>query len=366
MCPAEFETPEFDPVEDSSLECRPSCRQTGLYNSIRVPPPYRRRTQTKRVPLNSDQPPREVITVLGTIRPEEMGITQTHEHLFLDAMGHYPHYEYVIDDEDLIAQEVQEYLTRGGRTICDVTLEEIGRNPEALVRLSKRTGLQVIMGCGWYREFNYPKYVEELTSRELAEILVREIEVGVGNTGIRAGFIGEIGTGRHFVKPAEERVFRASALAQARTGVAITTHTTRWGTLAMEQMAMLEEFGADLSRVIIGHLGDRIGVHHLLPIAEKGVYLEVDNIGYLDYQPEWVRADNVANLVKEGFGDRVLLSEDICTLKHLKYAGGKGYGYLLEVFLPLLRERGITDEQIHQMLVVNPARVFSRECRHAG
>lgn len=311
--------------------------------------------------MNYESDSREVITVLGTIRPEEMGITQTHEHLFLDAMDHYPGYEYVIDDEDLIAQEVQEFIQRGGKTICDVTLDEIGRNPEALARLSKRVGMHVLMGCGWYREFGYPKIVEELTSRELAEVLVREIEVGVRDTGIRAGFIGEIGTGRHYIKPAEERVFRASAMAQARTGVAITTHTTRWGTLAMEQIAMLQEFGADLSRVIIGHLGDRIGAHHLMPIAEKGVYLEVDNIGYLDYQPEWVRADNVAALVKEGFGDRVLLSEDICTLKHLKYVGGKGYGYLLEVFVPLLKERGITDEQIHQMLVINPARVFSRK-----
>jgi len=294
-----------------------------------------------------------------------MGLTYPHEHLFLDAMDHYAVYEYVIDDEDLIAEEVKEFTSRGGRTICDVTLDEIGRNPEALVRLSQRAGLNVVMGCGWYREFGYPKIVEEFTSRELAEVLVREIEVGVRDTGVRAGFIGEIGTGRHYIKPAEERVFRASAIAQQKTGVAITTHTTRWGSLAMEQIAMLEEFGGDLSRTIIGHLGDRIGVRHLLPIAEKGVYLEVDNIGYLDYQPEYVRADNVVALIKEGFGDRVLLSEDICTLKHLKYVGGKGYGYLLEVFLPMLVERGITEEQIHQLTVVNPARVFSRRSPNA-
>lgn len=310
---------------------------------------------------------REVITVLGTMRPEELGVTYTHEHLFLDAMDHYASYGYqlVIDDEDVMAGEIAEFTRRGGRTICDVTLDEIGRNPERLVRFARRTGINILMGCGWYRDFGYPPIVEEKTSRELADVLVKEIEIGVGETGIRAGFIGEIGTGRHHVKPAEERVFRAAALAQARTDVAITTHTTRWGTLAMEQIAMLEEFGADLSRVIIGHLGDRVGVHHLLPIAAKGVYLEIDNIGYLDYQPEYVRADNAAALVKEGFVDRVLLSEDICMLNHLKYTGGKGYGYLLEVFVPMLRERGVTEEQIHQIMVVNPARAFSRSCRNA-
>ena len=317
--------------------------------------------------MSHDEKSREVITVQGVIRPEQMGVTYTHEHLFLDAMDHYPGYGYqlVIDDEEMMVGEIQEFTSRGGRTICDVTLDEIGRDPVRLARFSKRTGIQVLMGCGWYRDFGYPPIVAEKTSRELADVLVKEIEIGVGDTGIRAGFIGEIGTGRHSIKPAEERVFRAAALAQAQTDVVITTHTTRWGTLAMEQIALLEEFGANLSRVIIGHLGDRIGVKNLLPIAEKGVYLEVDNIGYLDYQPEWVRADNVAALVQEGFTDQVLLSEDICMLNHLKYTGGKGYGYLLETFVPMLRERGVTVEQIHQIMVVNPARAFSRRRRDA-
>lgn len=308
----------------------------------------------------SSESPREVITVLGAITPDEMGITQTHEHLILDAYDHYGDYGFVIDDEELVIEELQEFTRLGGKTICDVTLDEIGRNPRALARVSHASNVHVVMGCGWYREFAYPDVVKERNSNELAEILVREIEEGVGNTGIRAGIIGEIGTGRHYIKPAEERVFRAAALAQQKTGVAISTHTTRWGTLALEQIAMLREYGANMERVIIGHLGDRRGVQHLLPIAEQGVYLEIDNIGYTDYQPEWVRADNVAALCKEGFAEKVLLSEDICLLNHLKYQGGKGYGYLLEVFIPLLKDRGVSDEQIHQMLVANPAKVLSR------
>ncbi|MEE3263226.1 MAG: phosphotriesterase-related protein [Candidatus Latescibacterota bacterium] len=311
----------------------------------------------------SDQVAQEVITVRGPIDPAEMGITQTHEHLVIDAMDHYGGYGFVIDDEGMIVDELKAFTEAGGRTICDVTVDEIGRNPAALERISAAAGVHVVMGAGWYREFGYPAEVEEKTSNELADILVRDIEVGVGDSNIRAGFIGEIGTGRHYVKPAEERVFRAAALAQNRPGVVISTHTTRWGTLAMEQIEMLREFGADLSRVIIGHLGDRRGVHHLLPIAEQGVYVEVDNIGYLDYQPETVRADNVAALVSEGFVDQVLLSEDICMLDHLKTLGGKGYGYLLEIFVPMLRERGVTQTDIDKMLIANPARAFARGVR---
>jgi phosphotriesterase-related protein len=310
----------------------------------------------------------KVMTVLGPIAPEDLGVTYTHEHLLLDAMNHYPtaSYGFIIDDEDLVVKELGEFVKRGGRTICDVTLDEIGRNPEGLKRIARRAEINVVMGCAFYREFGYPKIVDELTSNQLADYLVREIEVGVRDTGIRPGLIGEIGTGRGHIKPAEERVFRAAALAQARTGIAITTHTTRWGTLALEQIAMLREYGADLSNVIIGHLGDRIGVKHLLPIAEHGVFIEVDNIGFLDYQPEWVRADNVVGLVKEGFGDRVLLSEDLCSLNHLKYQGGKGFGYLLEVFVPMLRERGLKEDQIHKLLVTNPARALVRKKPHAA
>jgi len=305
---------------------------------------------------------REVITVRGPIPPAEMGITQPHEHLLVDAMDQYGGYVYVIDDEELVIDELAAFTRNGGHTICDPTVPEIGRDPEALSRICAASGIHVVMGAGWYRESGYPREVEEQTSASLADILVREIESGVGDTGVRAGFIGEIGTGRHYIRPAEERVFRAAAMAQSRTGVAISTHTTRWGTLALEQIDLLAEFGADLNKVIIGHLGDRRGVKHLLPIAERGVYLEVDNIGYLDYRPEEVRADNVAALVAAGFADQVLLSEDICMLDHLGYRGGKGYGYLLEVFVPLLKERGVDEESIQRMLMGNPARAFSRPC----
>lgn len=302
----------------------------------------------------------EIITVNGPISPDQLGVTQTHEHIWLNAYDHYKSYDIVFEDVDTMVRELNAFKDKGGSSMVEVTTEEIGRGPEALQEISRLSGVNIVMGCGWYREFGYPTKVLEKTSAELAEILVKEIEVGVGDTGIRAGIIGEIGTGTRHILPAEERVFRAAALAQQKTGVAITTHTTRWGTLALEQIALLKDAGADLSKVIIGHLGDRIGVKSLLPIAETGVYLEVDNIGYLDYQPEYVRADNVAALVQEGYVDQVLLSQDVCMLSHLSYQGGPGYGYLLGTFVPLLRERGVTDQEIQTMLVENPAKVLQR------
>ncbi len=301
----------------------------------------------------------KIITVGGLILPEQLGVTQTHEHLWLNAYDHYHSYQFVFEDEEVMVRELQEFRQRGGSSMVEVTTREIGRNPVALRRISERSGVHVVMGSGWYREFGYPSEVAEKSSSELAQELIREIEEGVDGTGIRPGIIGEIGTGTGHILPGEERVFRAVALAQQKTGLAITTHTTRWGTLAMEQIAMLQEYGADLSRVVIGHLGDRTDPRHLFPIAQTGVYVEVDNIGYLDYQPESVRADSVAALVKEGFVKQILLSQDICQLSQLRYCGGVGYGYLLETFVPMLRERGVSEEEIGIMLVENPARVLT-------
>ena len=91
----------------------------------------------------------------------------------------------MIDDEDLVVAEVQEFSRLGGKTLVDVTLDEIGRNPGALARIASASGLNVVMGCGWYRDFAYPAAVTEKDSNELADILVREIEVGDGDSGIR-------------------------------------------------------------------------------------------------------------------------------------------------------------------------------------
>ena len=202
------------------------------------------------------------------------------------------------------------------------------------------------MGGGYYREFGYPKIVAERTSRELADLMVQRNRSRACATPACGP-----GSSARSAPAATRQAGRKSASSCRGPGPGADRRRHHHAYHALGHAGdrtnrHAREFGADLSHVIIGHLGDRIGVQHLLPLAEQGVYLEVDNIGYLDYQPEWVRADNVAALVKEGFGDRVLLSEDICSLRHLKYQGGKGYGYLLEVFVPLLRQRGLKDEDI--------------------
>ncbi len=305
-----------------------------------------------------------VVTVRGPVAPEALGVTLSHDHLISDAYALWGEstgdYAWILTDVEVAIREVEAFRAVGGGTICEPTSLGLGRDPIALRTISERTGVHVVMGSGWYRERRYPREVWEELPDRLAERLVRELTVGVGDTGIRAGFIGEIGTERGSISPAEERVFRAAARAHARTGCPILTHTTHFGELALEQLDLLESEGVAPDRVIVSHLGDRLGIRTLLPIAARGAWLSVDNLGFSGaYGSLEQRADNVAALVAEGLGGRVMLSNDICRTDQLEMFGGCGYGNVLTRFVPLLRDRGVDDAAIDTMLVANPARAFA-------
>jgi phosphotriesterase-related protein len=306
----------------------------------------------------------QVVTVRGPIDPASLGITLSHDHLIIDAFKLFGEasgsYAWIMDDEDIAIGEVNRYRAAGGSAIADPTNVGIGRNPAALRRISEATGVHIIMGAGWYRERAYPSYVYEEMPDVLADRLVRDLTVGVDGTDVRAGFIGEIGTERGHISPAQERVFRAAARAQRRTGCPIMTHTTHFGELALEQLDLFAEEGVPAQRVIVSHLGDRVGIKWFRPIAERGAWLSIDNLGFVSgYAPLEVRADNVAALCAAGFVQQIMLSNDLCLIDQMSAFGGPGYDNVLRAFVPLLRERGLTDEQIDIMLVANPARAFA-------
>lgn len=309
---------------------------------------------------------RQVVTVRGPIRPEELGVTLSHDHVLIDAFALWESYDWILDDEAVAIRELQRYREAGGGAIADPTNVGIGRNAEGLRRVSEASGVHIVMGAGWYRERAYPPVVFEEMPDGLADRLVSELVSGVDGTDVRAGFIGEIGTERGSISPAQERVFRAAARAHGRTGCPILTHTTHFGELAIEQLDLLAEENVDASRVIVSHLGDRIGIHWWLDIAERGAFLDIDNLGFVaGYAPLEVRADNVVALVTEGFIDQIMLSNDICRLDQLATYGGPGYDNVITRFVPLLRERGLDDSQIRTMMVDNPARAFAYDAEAA-
>ncbi len=305
-----------------------------------------------------------VHTVRGPIAPDALGITLMHEHTFVDLWewGGRLGYDAIVDDAQLLTEELGVYRDAGGSGFVDLTTADKGRNPAGLCRLAETTGLHMVMGAGWYRERIYPREVYELSANELAGRLVAEFADGVGDTGVRPGIIGEIGTERFRITPAEERVFRAAARAQKATGAPISTHTTHFGDLALEQVALLTEEGVRADRIVIGHLGERRGVDDVLAVARTGVSVQIDHVGRRatsGAQPERQRAKNVVAVVRAGHLDQVLLSQDICTNSNLHWNGGQGYDYLLRTFVPLLREEGLTESEVRTILVENPRRVLA-------
>jgi phosphotriesterase-related protein len=307
---------------------------------------------------------KQIVTVRGPLPPAELGVTMSHDHVLFDPRQAQSiagtDYASILDDEELAISELIRYREAGGRSICDPTNIGLSRDPAALRRISIASDVHIVMGTGWYREAVYPPYVYEKSVSWLADILKRDLAVGADESDVRAGFIGEIGTERRFIGPAQERVFRAAARAARETGAPVLTHTTHWGELALEQLALLEEEGVDPTRVIVSHLGDRPTISNILPIAARGAWLSIDNLGaFLDYIPLEVRAANVARLWEAGYGNRIVLGNDVCSLQQLRFYGGGGYGHVLENFVPVLATFGIGDSEVQQMLVANPAEAYS-------
>jgi phosphotriesterase-related protein len=297
-----------------------------------------------------------IMTVQGPISASEASCILSHEHLLCDLWPIVRNYDGILDDEVLATEELKAFQRAGGGTLVDATSGGLGRNPLALKRISENAGIHVVMGAAWYREDVYPRFIYEWDTNTLAERIVEELTIGVDGTGICAGMIGEIGTERKHITPAQERVFRAAARAQRRTGTAILTHTTHFGELALEQVALLREEGVQPDRIVISHLGDRYDRALLLEIARTGAYLSIDNTGYTGsgYPTDSVRAANVRALIAAGHLEQILLSGDVCMKSHLHAYGGKGYDHVLLTFIPTLKEAGVSQEEIDCMLITNP------------
>lgn len=324
------------------------------------------------MPTESAEPDRDVQvggrvqTVLGPIEPGALGWTLPHEHTAI-ALWHIPNrwdYWELRRDETVIGEELGAFRAAGGRAIVDLTLDGVGRDPAWLAAVSRSTGLHVVMGSGWYRGAHYP--AEALIDRRsvdaLADIMVSEATVGVGDTDIRAGIIGEIGTDKPWLSAQEERVHRAAARAARRTGLAITTHAVQ-STVGLDQLDIFEAEGADLSRVVIGHADSNPSLPYHLAIAERGATVEFDFLGMsftpLERHGEGRIVDNLRELLARGYIERILLSQDVCHDSQLRQYGGNGYTYLADSFLPRLRTAGVSEDEIRTITIDNPRRLLT-------
>jgi predicted metal-dependent phosphotriesterase family hydrolase len=295
----------------------------------------------------------DIMTVTGPIAPDELGVVLPHEHVFIDLVREYRGSGLLIDEE-LACAELRALTGAGGRTLVDLTTDEIGRDPAALRRVSEATGIFIVMGCGHYRDPYLDRdWFDRTPVDAIADEIVCDITEGVGSSGIRAGIIGEIGADRGYISAAEERSFRAAARAHLRTGVTINTHAARWP-VGLAQLRLLAEEGVDPRRVIVGHTDSVPVPGYQLDLVRQGCYVSFDSIGTGSLYNTRRAADYVLDLVRAGFGSQILLSHDVCLHDHLRAAGGCGYAYVLTEFLAMLTVAGLDEEQVRAFTTDNP------------
>jgi phosphotriesterase-related protein len=340
-------------------------------------------------------------TVLGVIEGKDLGITLTHEHLLIDGkyiftepsgaserglayekvgwsnlswLRYHPYENLdnmrLLDEQEAI-DEAMLYKQAGGRTIVDVTNIGIGRDPKALARISRATGLNVVMGCGYYTAPSLSPEMSAKTEEEISDEMVRDITVGVDASAIRAGLIGEIGCSWP-LQDNERKVLRAAAQAQQRTGASISVHPGRNRKAPFEIIKILGEAGADISRVILCHIDARIRDHSERgKLLRTGGVIEYDLWGWEGHFPSYWTAEDfldipndtqriyeVRQLIEEGYIDQILISHDICCKSRRVRYGGWGYSHILNYVVPMMLQRGMTREQIDRIMVENPKRLL--------
>lgn len=340
----------------------------------------------------------KVQTVLGLVDPSSLGMTSMHEHVLIDFVCMYtPSGEPGPDnqgeqkvslenlgwvrydpfrnrdnlellDEELAIYEIGLFKAAGGQTIVDATTIGIGRNPQALVNVAKATGVNIVMGAGYYVDMVHPADMDNRPEDQIASQMIKEITVGVDSTGVRAGIIGELGCSWPLTLN-ERKVLRAGARAQRKTGASILIHPGRNQRAPFEILDVLEDAGADIGRVIMGHLDRTIldtGI--LLELANRGSMLEYDLFGWessyysledYDMIHDGQRLDYVELLIEDGHVSKLVLAQDVFSKARTSSFGGYGYGHLIENIVPRMRERGISEEHISQIMVENPARILT-------
>jgi phosphotriesterase-related protein len=345
----------------------------------------------------------KIQTVLGLIKPEDLGFTLTHEHLLVDVecnfvmpeeatargfVNEQVTSENIADalrywttmkdnthlyDERIAIEEVTRYKLAGGDSIVDATSIGIGRDPMALARISRATDVHIIMGGGYYVPLSHPPDMDERSTQAISDEIVHDISKGVASTGIRTGVIGEVGN--HFpMTPNEAKVLRASAEAQVETGAPILIHPGFHRDSPLPIMDILISGGANPKNIIFGHLSLCFDKDWIRDLADYGCYLEFDTFG-LEWS-ELAAAQTTATtdfivtndnhrlemlewLFEKGYGSQVIISQDNFIKIQMTRFGGKGYAHIPENIVPRMRSRGWTDDQIRKVTVNNPARALT-------
>ncbi|WP_293782053.1 phosphotriesterase [uncultured Aeromicrobium sp.] len=315
-----------------------------------------------------------VETVKGPVDSSELGRTLVHEHVFVLGEEYRLNYDTDWDEEQKVADAVRDLndlKSAGIDTIFDPTVLGLGRYIPRIQKVAAQTELNIVVATGLYTYNDLPHQFEHRgpgllfdQPEPLVEMFVKDIREGIADTGVRAAFlkcvIEEPG-----LTPGVERVMRAVGQASAETGAPVTVHTnphTRSGLVAQKVLA---EEGVDLTKVVLGHSGDSDDIGYLMELADNGSLLGMDRFGLDVYLPTERRVDTIVELIRRGYLDKLTLAHDAsCYIDYFtpeerfQMQPNWNFRHIPDDVLPMLLEKGLSEDDIDTMLVANPRRYF--------
>ena len=320
-----------------------------------------------------------VDTVRGPVDVASLGPTLMHEHVFVlqpEALQNYGHvWGPSYWDEDLRVADAIDKLralrAAGIETLVDPTAPGLGRFVPRLQRINDAVDLNIVVATGVYAFLELPNFLAYRSVDAISELFVREIREGIDDTGVRAAFL-KCAVERHGIVGDVPRILAAVAAAAVETGAPVMVHTNAAAATGIPALEALTDAGVDPLRIVIAHAGDSNDLAYLRAIADTGAALGFDRFNIEHFNPDARRIETLLALLAEGYGDRIHLSHDAaCFMDFMvgdpAFAHEKpDYLHISTKVLPALRDAGVTDAQIAELLVENPRRFFAGAAQGAG
>jgi phosphotriesterase-related protein len=312
-----------------------------------------------------------VETVRGSVDTDDLGVTLLHEHIFIVSPEGVLNFNHAWgapwwDEEERVAyaiEHLQAVHDAGIRTIVDPTGFGLGRDVRRVARVNAEVDLNIVVCSGIYAFSETPSYLKYREPRLLADLFVREIREGIDDTGIRAAFL-KCAVEEHGLIGDLPGIIEATAMAANDTGVPVMVHTNASAKTGLLALETLTGHGMDPARIVIAHAGDSNDMDYLQRIADTGAWLGLDRFNIPHFNPDEQRIETLLKLIEAGYIEQVHLAHDASTFNDFMFQNPPFADehptmlHIHERVLPALRERGVTDEQIDQMLVKNAARFF--------
>jgi phosphotriesterase-related protein len=308
----------------------------------------------------------KLTTVLGEVDPADYpGVVDAHEHLVCDISKNSP--GVALQDVDGAIAEMRQFAASGGAILGEASSLGMARDPQALVRISRESGVPIVMGGGYYTAAFHPPEVADATTDELVSTMRRDLDGEL--SGVPAGFLGEVGTSWPFHQD-EIKVLEAAFRVQRETGVMVSVHVGRDSQAPFEVVRYLEQFGGTPDRTVICHIDRTLfEIDDMLRLAATGCYVEMDLFGRdpYDYKFETPlgrlptdeeRLRNMDRLVDAGFASQLLMAQDFHKEGQWSINGGIGYGHVAKTVLPLMASLGYSTTDIELISRANPLRAL--------